>query len=141
MSDADVARAALQAVEYVITKLEKAVIKKINDGDSSWPPLKPATKKAKAKAGKTKMLIWSGDMKNAITHKTFVKGHTIIGEVGIYDPVVLEYAPSHEFGTKNGTIPERSFLRSTMDDMEEELGKDLDEMLGDELEKFWMTKD
>ena len=140
-SERDVAKASLQAVEYVCIKLEKAVVKRINETDSAWPPLKPATVKRKEKAGKTRMLIWDSTMKNSVTHRTLLKGNTILGEVGIWDPAIIPYAAAHEYGRKDGTIPERSYLRSTMDEMEEELGKDLDEMLGDNIEKFWMSND
>ena len=134
------AKVVVQTVEMVCEDLEGCIRAKIDNGDPNWPPLKPATVAYKKRIKKEKPLIITGQMRGAVTHKVTVSGRTVSGEVGIWDQAVLEYAPSHEFGTKDGTIPERSFLRSTYDEEIDRLEKDVDEILGDSIEAFWTDK-
>ncbi|GEM_PF-3607605 len=131
------ARRIGEAVEHACEDLEQKVRAKINRGDSSWPPLARRTAARKQKIRKEKMLIITGDMRDAVAHQVRPEGSGVVGEVGIFDETVLEYAPSHEFGTKDGTIPERSFIRKTYDEEIDRIADDLIEEVGDAIEDFW----
>jgi hypothetical protein len=127
-------------VETSCVDLEGCIRAKIDKTDSSWPPLKPATVAHKKKIGKEKMLQVTGLMKMSVDHKVSAGGGEIVGEVGIWDKKVLEYAPSHEFGTDDGVIPERSFIRSTYDEEIDRISGDAIDILGDAIEGFWTDK-
>lgn len=49
-----------------------------------------------------------------------------IGIFGSEDGEVLIYASVHEFGAPSINVPERSFLRKTVDEKQSEIGKTLD---------------
>lgn len=139
-TDREMANCVVETLECLCEDLEQKIRAKFDQGDPRWPPLKPSTVKHKKRIKKEKMLIVTGQMRGAVTHKVTVSGRTVSGEVGIWDQAVLEYAPSHEFGTKDGTIPERSFLRSTYDEEIDRLAEDANTILGDAVESFWMDR-
>lgn len=139
-TESEMAKVVVGTVQLACEDLESCIRAKIDNGDPRWPPLKPATLAYKKKIGKEKPLIVTGMMKNAVTNKILIEGGTVKGEVGIWDPVVLEYAPSHEFGTRDGSIPERSFIRSTYDEEIDRISADVHEILGDSIEAFWTDR-
>jgi hypothetical protein len=47
----------------------------------------------------------------------------LVGVRGAENSDVLQYAAANEFGTEDGRVPERSFLRSTIDENHERYGK------------------
>ena len=55
-----------------------------------WATLAPATRKRKAKAGKTKILTWSGGLKRSVTYKV-VGTRVVVGSI-------LPYARIHQEG-------------------------------------------
>jgi phage gpG-like protein len=57
------------------------------------------------------------------------KGHDGEGSI-----TLVELAAVHEFGTEDGAIPERSFLRSTFDQKREELVRTGEKLIGEVLD-------
>jgi len=60
-----------------------------------------------------------------ITDKSAVQA--LVGILAGEDPEILERAVKHEFGDRAGGIPERSFIRGTMDKDHKEIVKDGDQ--------------
>lgn len=104
--------------------LERAILEKIRSHIP--PPLKPETVRRK---GSSTPLIDTGQLIGSITHQIRVEPDRVVLHVGIFDPVVLEYAATHEYGDPTRNIPERSFLRSTFDEEKEKLIKIISEDL------------
>lgn len=54
-----------------------------------------------------------------------------VGLRGADDSELVEHAAANEFGTQDGSIPERSFLRSTVAEHQAKYQKQLDKAVGD----------
>jgi len=102
-------------MERALLKIEKAVVDEINSGVP--PPNAPSTIKAK-KSSKT--LIDSGEMLKHVDHKITGQGANLAGEVGFFDEENAEKARWNEYGTKDGHIPARPFLRPAWDKSSED---------------------
>jgi len=59
------AKDAMELIGIQATNISKEAFR--SNGFGNWAPLAERTKKAKAEAGKTTTLIWSGILRNAIT--------------------------------------------------------------------------
>lgn len=93
------------------------------------PPLSPETIRRK---GSTTPLIDTGQLVGSITHQIRIEPERAVLYVGIFDPVVAEYAATHEYGDPGRNIPERSFLRATYDEQKENLIK----LISDEVSRL-----
>ena len=81
---------------------------KIDEG--LQPPLKPATIAAK---GSSTPLIDTGQLYGQITHEVESDGRSVkVGVIGSRASI----AAVHEFGAPSKNIPERSFIRSTINE-------------------------
>jgi len=108
-------------MERALLKIEKAVVDEINSGVP--PPNAPSTIKAK---GSSKTLVDSGEMRNHVDHKITGEGMLLRGEVGFFDEKNAEKAQWNEYGTRDGHIPPRPFLRPAYD---KSVGGAVDEMV------------
>lgn len=106
MMDDEIKRILLDAA----MDLRNEIVKKINSNVP--PPNAPSTIKQK---GSSKTLIDTGNMVNSVDMRFTESDSSISIEVGIFDPGVAIYALANEYGTD--TIPERSFMRSTYDEV------------------------
>ncbi len=59
-------------------------------GGISWVPLAPATRRRKAAAGRTKVLVWSARLRNSITYQ--------VSPTDIQVGTNVHYAAIHQFG-------------------------------------------
>jgi phage gpG-like protein len=76
------------------------------------PPNSPKWEARKIREGKgAGTLRYSGNMLQALNYWINDEGGTLELTVGIRDPLIAEYAAANEWGTDDGRIPERSFLR------------------------------
>ncbi|MCX8207429.1 MAG: hypothetical protein N3G75_06315 [Methanothrix sp.] len=116
-----------QSMEKIGVLLENAIIERIRAHIP--PPLKPETVRRK---GSSTPLIDTGQLIGSITHQIRAEPDRVTLYVGIFDPAVLEYAGTHEYGDPTRNIPERSFLRSTFDEEKEKLIK----IVSDDLKKL-----
>ena len=107
-------------MERALLKIEKAVVDEINSGVP--PPNAPSTIKAK---NSSKTLVDSGEMRNHVDHKITGEGMLLRGEVGFFDEKNAEKAQWNEYGTRDGHIPPRPFLRPAYD---KSVGGAIDEM-------------
>lgn len=76
------------------------------------PPNTPGTIKAK---GSSHTLIDNGILLDSIEHTTIIETNLITITAGVFNEEIAEYACYNEYGTWN--IPERSFVRSTFDEI------------------------
>jgi hypothetical protein len=90
--------------------LENAIREKILSNIP--PPNAPGTIKAK---GSSHTLIDQGTLLDSIEHTTEIGPELIIITTGVFQEDVAEYACYNEYGTEH--IPERSFVRSTFDEI------------------------
>ncbi|MDH7597550.1 MAG: hypothetical protein QHG98_07435 [Methanothrix sp.] len=120
----------IQLFDQACGELEIAVVKKILSNIP--PPNAPSTVRKK---GSSKTLVDTGAMVGAVTHRVSVEGEMIVGEVGIFDPAIAEYAAYNEFGTRR--IPARPFLRSTWEENVEKVSSKLLSAFGDGVAAEW----
>ncbi len=93
------------------------------------PPNAPGTIKAK---GSSHTLIDSGTLLDSIKHTIIIEPELITITSGILDEgEVAERACYNEYGT--GDIPERSFVRSTFDEI---FDNEIMEKFSDDMQKF-----
>lgn len=114
--------------EFLVVKL----VEKINQQDSTWPPLKAETV---ARKGSSKIYIDTGELQTLITHIVEEEGLDKKVKVGIFDHDKGLIAHFLEFGTDKG-IPERPLFRLVMDMEEEKVIDLINETLSDEIGKF-----
>lgn len=99
--------------------LEAKITEKISL-DQLSPPLSPATIKNK---GSSRVLFDKGYLFQQIDHRVSSTG--LSAEVGVFDgPQKRAYIASiHEYGYPDGGIPERSFMRSALEENRKGLKK------------------
>jgi hypothetical protein len=97
--------------DRALIKIENAIDKKMLSG---VPP--PNAESTIKKKGSSKTLIDTGEMLGHVTHKQTEEGDSIIGEVGIFEEEIAKRAFINEFGTGDGRIPARPFLRPAFDE-------------------------
>lgn len=113
----DNASAAMSEVgEFLSGKMAE----KISTGQLS-PPLSPGTIAAK---GSSDILVDTGELLGMITHK---ESGPMVTEVGVFNDAGAEpratIAMHHEFGAPEANIPERSFIRSTVNETKPQVRK------------------
>ena len=119
--------------ERALIKIENAIVKKMLSGVP--PPNAPSTI---AKKGSSKTLIDTGEMLGHVTHLQTEEGDLLSGEVGFFDDEIAERALINEFGTGDGHIPSRPFVRPAFDEtaqkaaeeMADEIYKQIEQKLG-----------
>ena len=119
--------------ETALIKIENAIIKRILSNVP--PPNAPSTAQRK---GSSKTLVDTGEMVGHVTHRSTQTEEGLAGEVGILDENVSIRAIVNEYGTGDGRIPARPFLRPAFDEtapkaaeeMADELFKQIEQKLG-----------
>jgi len=101
----------LEMANDVGMKIENAIRLKILSNIP--PPNAASTIKAK---GSSHTLIDTGEMLDFVSHEVeFPDPELLTIKAGIFEEGIAEYACYNEYGT--GTIPTRSFIRSTYDEI------------------------
>lgn len=127
--DAILVKAANRVGEFLVLKL----VEKINQGDSTWAPLKPETI---ARKGSSKIYIDTSELQTLITHIVEEQGLEKKVKVGIFEHDKGLIAHFLEFGSDDKTLPERPLFRLVMDMEEENVIELINETIEDEIEKF-----
>ena len=112
--------------------LEAGMVETIEkEGYGAWPALQPETIKRKAKAGREKMLQWTGQLMAGIR---YARDAWNSGFVGIRRNVkraeggdLVNVAAVHEMGSPARNIPARPFAAPTGKRFEEQVAKNYDE--------------
>jgi hypothetical protein len=73
----NMARATRRNAEYAVAEMKKQILQQ--RGEVKFSKLKPATRRRKTKAGKTKALIWSGQLVRAFEHRMVGLLKAIVG--------------------------------------------------------------
>ncbi len=125
-ASAAVKRGIQQALTKLGMTLERAMKQKITSNIP--PPLKPDTIKRK---GSSVALIDTGLMRSLIAADYgHIKENVI--SVGVFGSSI---AVHHEFGSPSRNIPERSFIRSTLEDVKPSIPKIVQTEIRIEIEK------
>ena len=119
--------------ERALIKIENAVVKKMLSG---VPP--PNAESTIRKKGSSKTLVDTGEMVGHVTHLQTEEGDLLSGEVGFFDEELAKRAAINEFGTGDGRVPARPFVRPAFDEtaqkaadeMADEIYKQIEEKLG-----------
>jgi phage gpG-like protein len=122
--------------ERALIKIENAVVKKIL---SNIPP--PNAESTIKQKGSSKTLVDSGEMVGHVTHRIAEGGEGplgLVGEVGLFEEELAKRGAINEFGTGDGHIPARPFLRPAFDatapkaaeEMADEIFKQIEEAIG-----------
>jgi hypothetical protein len=117
-------------VEIEAIHLRNKIVQKILQGKGIPPPNAPSTI---AKKGSDHTLVDTSEMvSSGITWKIMASSDKVTAEVGVLDEEIAKRALANELGY--GNIPERSFLRSTFDENNDQVLKTLSNLILDHLE-------
>ncbi len=120
----------MNIVEIEAIHLRNKIVQKILQGKGIPPPNASSTI---AKKGSDHTLIDTSEMvSSGITWKIMASSNKVTVEVGILDEEISKRALANELGY--GNIPERSFLRSTFDENNDQILKTLSNLILDHLE-------
>lgn len=113
-------KAKEQALREIGAEGEGSLKRTLTEGRGEWPSLKPGTI---ARKGSTRPLIDTGIMRSKITSRVDKDGSVVhIGLFGDDDSAqrsgreTVEIGLVHEFGTRDGNVPQRAWLRPTFDE-------------------------
>lgn len=117
--------------ERALIKIENAITNKIFSG---VPPPNAESTIKKKKSSKT--LIDTGEMLEHVTHRIAEGEGGLVGEVGFFDEEISKRALINEFGTRDGHIPARPFLRPAFDETAPKAAEEMADEIFKQIEKL-----
>ena len=105
-------------------RCEKYMVKGIAQTRPEWDPLKPETIRRK---GSSKPLVDHGDLMGNITSKKIMPATHFVGVLRTAKnkkgDKLVDIGAVHEYGTHNGTIPPRPFIRPGLEESKDDTAK------------------